>query len=171
MANGIVRKIDELGRITIPKEIRDTFGFSNKAKLGMNLVGDTIHLFQVDKDFKGFARRLDTLGRWTLPIETRIMLHCDERQKIDISVQSTSDTVVSAEIKNNYHILIRKEGCTLCGNDKDLLEVDGKQICLDCAVKIIGEVYKHRSDAIPAQQQKKIVSSDQTQIQPLTKYL
>ena len=35
MSKGIVRRLDELGRITIPKEIRTTMGMQDKAQIDM----------------------------------------------------------------------------------------------------------------------------------------
>ncbi len=43
-ATGIVRKIDELGRVVIPKEIRDTHGISEKDALEIYVDGESIIL-------------------------------------------------------------------------------------------------------------------------------
>jgi transcriptional pleiotropic regulator of transition state genes len=41
---GVVRHIDELGRIVIPSEIRKRFGFGDKAPVEITVKGDTILL-------------------------------------------------------------------------------------------------------------------------------
>lgn len=41
---GIIRKIDDLGRIVLPKEFRDKLNFQDNEKVDMKLVGDTIVL-------------------------------------------------------------------------------------------------------------------------------
>jgi len=43
-STGIVRKIDELGRIVLPIEIRRTFDIAEKDALGIYVDGDTIIL-------------------------------------------------------------------------------------------------------------------------------
>lgn len=43
-STGIVRKVDELGRIVIPKELRNTFDISEKDSLEIFVEGDTIIL-------------------------------------------------------------------------------------------------------------------------------
>ncbi|MDF2844772.1 MAG: binding protein [Herbinix sp.] len=146
MARGIVRRLDELGRVTLPKEMRKAFGILEKEKIGMHLEGEVIHLFQVDDSFKGFARNLDALGRWTLPIELRRTLNCADGQKMEIYVE----LVVDGDTESSNHILIRKAGCSWCDNTKDLIEVKGRTICLDCVVDINNEVYKYRSRSMPA---------------------
>lgn len=42
MKNGIVRNIDELGRVVIPKEMRRKLGISNGDPVDINLSGDKI---------------------------------------------------------------------------------------------------------------------------------
>lgn len=73
---GVVRKIDPLGRLVIPKEIRDRIGFST---------GDPVQISVKDK-------------------------------KVIIEKYS--------------------EACIICGKEKDLFKINGKNICLSCAEKI-----------------------------------
>ena len=72
MAKGIVRKIDELGRITIPMEYRNTIRAEKRQSLGLHHENGILYLFKVGEDFKGFARDLDELGRWMIPSMIRI---------------------------------------------------------------------------------------------------
>jgi transcriptional pleiotropic regulator of transition state genes len=46
---GVVRHIDELGRIVIPSEIRKRFGFGDKAPVEITVKGDTILLSRPQK--------------------------------------------------------------------------------------------------------------------------
>lgn len=41
---GIVRKVDELGRIVLPVELRRTLGISEKGQMEIYITGDTIVL-------------------------------------------------------------------------------------------------------------------------------
>ncbi|PEA89589.1 AbrB/MazE/SpoVT family DNA-binding domain-containing protein [Bacillus thuringiensis] len=43
-STGITRKVDELGRVVIPKELRDTFGIREKAPLEIFVEGEKIFL-------------------------------------------------------------------------------------------------------------------------------
>jgi len=43
-STGIVRKVDQLGRIVIPKELRDTLGIDQKSPLEIFTSEDTIIL-------------------------------------------------------------------------------------------------------------------------------
>lgn len=43
-ATGIVRRVDELGRIVIPKELRDTLGIKERDKMEIYVDGDMIIL-------------------------------------------------------------------------------------------------------------------------------
>lgn len=44
MTKGIVRKLDELGRITLPKELRSTHGINEKDPIDIYIEGDVICL-------------------------------------------------------------------------------------------------------------------------------
>lgn len=48
-ASGIVRKIDSLGRITLPKELRRKLGINEQDRLGFYVEGDSIILMLEDK--------------------------------------------------------------------------------------------------------------------------
>ncbi|WJE84611.1 AbrB/MazE/SpoVT family DNA-binding domain-containing protein [Bacillus sp. DX3.1] len=43
-STGITRKVDELGRVVIPKELRDTLGFKEKTPLEIFVEGEKIVL-------------------------------------------------------------------------------------------------------------------------------
>lgn len=139
MARGIIRKLDELGRLTIPKEYRRAIGAKERDRLGMYVDRNILHLLKVDKDdddFIGFARNLDELGRWTLPIELRRTLNCEIGQKMDIYVDN------SDLFENTKVICISKPGCHFCNSTVNLIEVKGHSICKECAEEI-NEEYMH----------------------------
>jgi bifunctional DNA-binding transcriptional regulator/antitoxin component of YhaV-PrlF toxin-antitoxin module len=139
MSKGLERRIDELGRITIPMEYRKAIGAMEKERLGMYVESNILHLFKVDDDFVGFARCLDELGRWTLPIEIRRTLNCDIRQKMDIYIDSSS------VFDNTKVICVSKCGCSWCNNTDHLMEVKGHMLCNNCANDVVDEVHKQRS--------------------------
>jgi|GEM_PF-2259987 looped-hinge helix DNA binding domain, AbrB family len=130
---GITRKLDELGRITIPMEIRKTLNINVGDKMGMYINESVMHLVKASNGFTGIARNLDELGRWTIPMECRRTLGFQERQKLDIYV-------IEGEI------LIEKQGiwCAVCnsGNVSKLIPVKESHLCTDCiheAMKNVNE--------------------------------
>ncbi len=136
MAKGIVRKIDELGRLTIPMELRKAIEAGKRQSLGMYMENGILFLFKVDSDFKGFTRDLDELGRWTLPSEIRNMLSCEPRQKMDMYIEN------SHEYEHTKVICIRKIGCTICSNIDNVIEVKGHMFCDECATEIKDELQR-----------------------------
>jgi transcriptional pleiotropic regulator of transition state genes len=122
MARGIVRKIDDLGRVTIPIEYRRVINLATGEALDLYIEGKVIRLK------KGKGRKLDALGRYTLPIEVRRSLRFELNEIVDIYVDGDE-------------ICIKKEmlQCVICGSEDEtqLIEVDGVLICRDCAVKVI----------------------------------
>lgn len=130
-STGIVRRVDQLGRIVVPKEIRKN--------LDIVEVVDSMEIYLEDgmivfKKFDGnvaaagIVRRVDQLGRVVLPIELRRMLNIvEERDALEIFI-------------DNGAILLKKyePACTFCGNFKDIRQYKGRNICLDC----IEEIYK-----------------------------
>ena len=136
MAKGIVRKLDELGRITIPMEYRNAIGAEKRQTLGMYYENSILYLFKVGEDFKGFTRDLDELGRWTIPSEIRSMFGDKPRQKMDIYIE---DSEVYADTKV---ICIRKIGCMICSGTDKTIEVKGHMFCTKCATEIGDELQK-----------------------------
>jgi len=128
MAKGITRKIDELGRITLPMEYRRTFGMKVNALIGMYVVNNVIHLVKADEKFRGIARSLDDLGRLTLPIEVRRTLGFKDREPVDMYV-------------DGEEICIHKNSneCVICGRSGDLFElypVKDVCVCKNCALAV-----------------------------------
>lgn len=125
MAKGIVRKLDELGRVVIPMEYRKSFGTTDRDPLGMIVDRGVIQLVKAGSQFIGMVRNLDELGRYTLPAETRRALGIEIGQKLDIYVDEFQDA-----------ICIRKEGCHFCSSTDNLSEFKGRHICGGCLEEI-----------------------------------
>jgi transcriptional pleiotropic regulator of transition state genes len=121
MAKGIVRRIDHLGRICLPKEVRKSFGMDHGSLIGMYIESGKIHVTKADDKFRGFGRELDELGRITLPIEVRRSLGFADRQPVDMYVEGEE-------------IIVVKDGkeCAHCGSDHALVEDNGSYICQTC---------------------------------------
>lgn len=118
---GIVRKLDDLGRITIPMEYRRQLGYEDKQGIDLYIVGNVIHLE------KGVGRCLDELGRYTLSIEVRRRLRIDNREYVDMWIEDDGIRIKKAALQ-----------CVFCGyeDEKQLMEVEGILICRSCGSKV-----------------------------------
>ncbi|MEG6617137.1 AbrB/MazE/SpoVT family DNA-binding domain-containing protein [Peptococcaceae bacterium 1198_IL3148] len=70
----------------------------------------------------GIVRKVDELGRVVIPIELRRTLGIEEKDALEIYVDSEK-------------IILKKyePACVFCGNAADVQLFKGKQVCKDCA--------------------------------------
>ena len=125
MAKGMVKKIDELGRVTVPIEMRRTANISWGDKVGVYVADGALHVVlprNMEK-YVGMDRPFDELGRITIPIEMRRTLNLEIKDKVDVYFEGEE-------------LLIKKAGCHYCGNQKDLKEYKGYLICPTCGNEI-----------------------------------
>ncbi len=73
----------------------------------------------------GIVRKVDELGRIVLPIEMRRTLDIAERDLLEIYVEGDS-------------IILKKyqAACVFCGNTKNVIGFEGKNICPDCLARL-----------------------------------
>lgn len=123
---GIVRKIDELGRVTLPIELRRNLGIEEKDPIEIFVESGAIILKKHEETAEtskntGIVRKIDELGRVTLPIEIRRMLDIEEKDPIEIHVD---DTLLF--LKKYY------ASCIFCGNLEENVLYLGKYVCKKC---------------------------------------
>ena len=70
----------------------------------------------------GIVRKVDELGRVVLPIELRRTLGIDEKDALEIYVDSEK-------------IILKKyePACIFCGSAEDVQHFKGKNVCKECA--------------------------------------
>ncbi len=126
MANGIVRRLDDLGRITLPIEIRRRYEINDGDRLGINLEGNTI---RISKTVTGMSRAVDELDRVVIPKEYRKTLRFDDCQQVDTWVE-------------DGEICISKygNGCIICGSVDDLIVTKEFNICRQHAHMVVDAV-------------------------------
>ncbi len=75
----------------------------------------------------GIVRKVDELGRIVLPIELRRTLDIGEKDVLEIYVEGSS-------------IILKKyePSCIFCGNDRNVADFKGKNVCPSC-MKEIGQ--------------------------------
>jgi len=126
---GMIRKIDELGRVVIPIELRNLFKYNEKDPIEVYMRNKEIVLKKpvLDGNEKnvGIIRKFDELGRITLPKELRDRLGMEIKSPVEIYI-------------NGKDIILRRyeTSCTFCDTEKNLNEFKGKQICAKCLDKI-----------------------------------
>lgn len=76
----------------------------------------------------GIVRKVDELGRVVIPIELRRTLGIEEKDALEIYVDSEK-------------IILRKyePACVFCGNAEDVLNFKGKNICGECIKAMSGQ--------------------------------
>lgn len=122
-ATGIVRRMDDLGRIVLPIELRDKLNIKEKDPIEVYVDGDLIYLEKKETDQEiGVIRKVDELGRIVLPMGLR--------RKFEIGDKEPLEFFISGE-----KIVLKKyaPGCTFCGSLEQLTTLHNKQICKTCA--------------------------------------
>ena len=127
-STGIVRKVDELGRIVLPKELRKARNIEHKDYMEIYMEDGGIILKRCSPDeieSLGIVRRVDELGRIVLPKETRAVLKILHKDSLEIYVDEDK-------------IILKKyqPACIFCENAENLVDFCGKKVCKDCAAKI-----------------------------------
>lgn len=124
-STGIVRKVDQLGRIVIPKELRRTLKIEEITdSLEIYLETGTIVLRKIKsgENDSGVSRKVDQLGRIVLPVELRRNLDIVE-EKDALEVFIDEDRIVLKKYA---------PACIFCSNAKNIFSFKGKNICTYC---------------------------------------
>ncbi len=127
MARGIIRKLDELGRVTVPIEFRNTANIKTGDRVGIELKGNVIHFVLPANmsNFIGIDRPVDELGRIVLPMEIRRVLMLGVGQKVDMYFEEGA-------------LFLQKVGCHYCGSSEKLIEYKGVNTCRECIMDMHG---------------------------------
>lgn len=127
---GIIRKVDELGRIVIPIELRSKFGLVENTQIEIFYIKDKIILKKYHQDCVscGIIRKLDELGRVVIPVELREKFKIFEKDPIEIFVEK--DTIILKKYQPD---------CIFCRATKKLKTYRGKLVCEKC-IQRLGKV-------------------------------
>lgn len=121
MAKGIVRKIDELGRVVVPIEIRRTTGIDVLMLTDLTINNGVLQLT------RGNGRRIDELGRYVIPKEIRRRNGWDTGQEMEVYAE-------------NGAICIKKRGCEWCDETEDLIVINGHHLCISCTAAVTAAI-------------------------------
>lgn len=132
MVKGIVRNLDRLGRITLPREYRRVLGLIAGAEVDMWLDNDIIRIKLWDKNPpRGIVRSLDSLGRISTPKEYRNTLGIKQKDPVDMYLDKCIVCIKAVKLQ-----------CVFCGNDTEeqLTIKNGVHICKKCINELYQEV-------------------------------
>ncbi len=130
-STGIVRKVDQLGRVVLPKELRKTLNIKEvEDSLEIYVEDNRIVLKKYDENegVSGIVRRVDQLGRIVLPIELRRNMNiAEEKDSLEIFVD-----------QNKIVLKKYEPACIFCGNAKNVFVFKGKNVCPECVEELKG---------------------------------
>jgi len=139
---GIVRRLDELGRIVLPKELRDTMNIKGGVPLEIHVEKDFIIITKYDEILRksGIVRNADELGRVVLPKELRKMLKLQtnipleffiDEQRIILKQFYTDKTCMITGIIDDKNFIFE--------NGKFVLSKDGANILIQELQKYVAQ--------------------------------
>ena len=116
MKSGITRRIDELGRIVIPKEIRKNLKIRDSDELDINIEGNTIILnkHELVEDHKIIKDFLYTINKY---LKKNILF--TSREKIINYSLSNNENIKNLELNNNVSNIIENRK-TITNLDKKI---------------------------------------------------
>ncbi len=119
----IMRKIDELGRVVLPIQIREFLNIETGATLCITFENGELHL---SKDRKPtMLRKVDELGRVVLPVEALRALNLREKSIVNIRCVD-NEIVVRPSVPT----------CCICGSEEGLnTSLFERPICEKCLAK------------------------------------
>lgn len=128
---GVIRRLDELGRIVIPSTLRKDLGLETGTKLEIYVQDDFISLIKYDdteNNHMSLTRSVDELGRIVLPMSIR--------DKYDLIYKTPFEIYLDETING---ILLKKfhQTCIFCNSNKNLIEYNGKLVCSNCIHNLV----------------------------------
>lgn len=121
---GIIRKLDELGRIVLPITLRETLQLKEGDLFEIYVVNDYLIMNKLDTKEKPkgmIYRKLDELGRIVIPIEIRRKYDFLFNDNFEIYIEESS--IALKKYKNT---------CLFCNGTENLIEFKEKLLCLKC---------------------------------------
>lgn len=123
---GLTRKLDNLGRIVIPKEYRNGGGFYPKQVVVIDFIDDCVIIKKQENSEIDYARKIDGLGRVVIPKEFRDTWDWQENDILNISTYKS-------------YLLVKKVNatCVFCHKENDIETYINKYICNECKQKLL----------------------------------
>ncbi len=124
MAEEFIRQVDKMGRLVIPKQVRNTLGFEHE-ELSITTLkngrGITVtKASEKDND----SRTLDSYGRLLVPIELREQLGWEYGKYVEVNMEGSKAILQD-----------QKDQCEICGATESLLAIKQSFLCEDCLLE------------------------------------
>jgi|GEM_PF-6535842 len=121
MSGAFTRQIDKMGRLVIPKEIRDQLELSNQNLMLEPLSHKKGLKLSVTDEENDSVKTLDSYGRLLIPADYRNEMDWNQGKKIDVTFD------------HDYAVLQDQvQVCEICGSANSLVSVKKKLVCEDC---------------------------------------
>lgn len=124
-ATGIIRRIDDLGRLVFPIEIRRVLDINEDDRIEIYVVDNKIVCKKYINDGRvintSVIRPVDALGRTVIPMEVRKLLNLPVKAKMQIFIDGNAIVLKQFEDK-----------CVFCGSEENLVSFKDKKLCPDC---------------------------------------
>ncbi len=134
ISTGIIRRVDELGRIVIDKSIRDQLGLIEGTRILIYLDKRKNIVIRKAKEGEiGVIRIMDSLGRIVIPKEIVDILNIKVKDKIKKTLGDEIEQFVLSD-----RIILQKyvPFCIFCGSNNKMENYEGKKVCNKCMKKI-----------------------------------
>lgn len=132
-STGILRPVDNLDRIVIPKELCNTLGIEPKTPMEIFVKESKIvlkkHIFDEGtiKGSTGIVRKVDGLDRIVIPKEMCKAMEIKPKTRLEIFVED--EMIILSKCEN---------GCIFCGAEDNLVEYKAKPVCKACLKELKG---------------------------------
>lgn len=128
-STGIIRRIDDLGRLVFPIEIRKVLGISEGDKIEIYVTENKIVCRKYSPSegelSTSVVRPVDSLGRTVIPMEVRKMLSLPPKAQMQIFIDA--DAIILKQYESK---------CVFCTNSENLISFKDKKICPSCREQI-----------------------------------
>ena len=130
-STGMVRHVDRLDRIVIPKELCNSLGIEPKGSLEIFIEGSNIvlqkHHPNATKGFAGVVRHVDTVGRIVIPKEICTKLGIEPKDSLEIFVEDSKIFLGKYE-----------PSCIFCKEVHNTIVYKKKRVCEKCIREMYG---------------------------------
>lgn len=133
IVDGVIIRIDELGRLLFPKKWRTQLGIMEGTYVEIVKQGHTLAIVPLKDDSCGsigIVKKVDDLGRIVIPKKVRV----------ELGITNTTELEV-CRLKNIITVEVKQKACCLCGKkqrrEEVVLNLHGKIICGKCKKQIV----------------------------------
>ncbi len=134
-STGMVRQVDKLDRIVIPKELCRTMGISAKSPLEIFIENSRIvfkkhipaEISASNKHSAGIVRKIDDMDRIVIPKEICNVIGISPKDYLEIFIED--DKIILGKYESSC-------ACIFCGEVNNVTPFKNKLVCADCLKEV-----------------------------------